>query len=250
MLLLNGHIVTTGRFPNGEQYIPLEGLNIRAYNKVEWVYEDDEEFVLLAILNGHLCSSGRTAWLKVNYMPHSRMDRANDDYVFSLKYVAQIINNMQWDCVEIKEPHSDVTPAIMNGAVIDNWCMSKVEEAMELSKSDTIFYPDAGAAKRYNADYASAVGIKHRNFKTGNIDSFDFNGEIGPSVLIVDDLCSRGGTFVHSSRLLKGNGVCSISLLVAHCEQTVFKGELFDHVEMLYTSSSNMLKDHKQITIL
>lgn len=251
MILLNSKVVSVQFFPNGEQYIPLEELHIRSYNKVEWMYEDDAEFVALVVLKGHLDASMTSSWLKINYMPHSRMDRVNEDYAFSLKYTMQIINMMQWDCVEVKEPHSDVTPALLDSAVVNNWCMSQLESVMSIREYDTLFFPDAGAAKRYgDVPYDIAVGIKHRNFKTGDIDSFDFNGDIGKSVLIVDDLCSRGGTFVHSSRLLRGNGASDIGLLVAHCEQTVFSGELFEYIDMMYTSSSNLLKDHDKITIL
>ena len=70
------------------------------------------------------------------------------------------------------------------------------------------------------------------------------------NVLIVDDLCSRGGTFIEASKKLKAQGAEKISLLVAHCENNVFTGELFAHIDILYTAESNLLKPHPQIVTL
>ena len=248
MILLNGEVVEIGKFPNGEQYVPLKSLILRAYNKVEWMYEGDHEFVSLSILRWHIQAVGKKAWLKLNYMPHSRMDRANEDYAFSLKYVSKLVNDMMWDSVQVTEPHSDVTPALLEDCVVTEWCQGHLlSVAMH---HNSIFFPDAGAQKRYNTNLRSAVGIKQRDFKTGDITSFDLHGDVGSSVLIVDDLCSRGGTFVHSAKLLKEHGARNVSLLVAHCEQTVFTGSLFEHIGTLYTSAHNNLPEHKQITIL
>ena len=63
----------------------------------------------------------------------------------------------------------------------------------------------------------------------------------GKKVLIVDDICSRGGTFYHSAKALKAAGAKSVSLYVTHCEETITLGEmaasdgLVDHV---YTTRS------------
>ena len=85
--------------------------------------------------------------------------------------------------------------------------------------------------------------MKKRDWKTGNILGLDIiNAEAikGKNVLIVDDICSRGGTFYHSAKALKEAGAARISLYVTHLEKTVLDGELFTSglIEAIYTTDS------------
>jgi ribose-phosphate pyrophosphokinase len=100
--------------------------------------------------------------------------------------------------------------------------------------------------KRYSGDFQMpyAFGMKKRDWETGQILGLDLvNKEaiIDKSVLIVDDICSRGGTFYHSAKALKAAGAKSVSLYVTHCEGTITTGDLaasdglVDHV---YTTKS------------
>jgi ribose-phosphate pyrophosphokinase len=109
-----------------------------------------------------------------------------------------------------------------------------------------MFYPDEGAMKRYSSEseLPYAFGMKKRDWKTGKIEGLDIiniDNIVGKDVLIVDDICSRGGTFYHSAKALKAAGAKSVSLYVTHCEETITLGEmaasdgLVDHV---YTTRS------------
>jgi ribose-phosphate pyrophosphokinase len=62
----------------------------------------------------------------------------------------------------------------------------------------------------------------------------------GKDILIVDDICSRGGTFYHSAKALKEAGANKIYLYVTHLETTVFDGDLLNSglVEKIYTTKS------------
>ena len=48
----------------------------------------------------------------------------------------------------------------------------------------------------------------------------------GATVLIVDDLCSRGDTFYHTANRLREAGAAAVFLAVCHMEQNVVTGEL------------------------
>lgn len=252
MIILNKRMVEFGSFPNGETNLPIKDLDVRTYNRIKWVYEGDDEFFKLYVLKNWLDSEISKSALTIMYMPHSRMDRVNDSYAMSLATAAKMINTMGFDTVEIIEPHSDVTPAILDRSFQFDWVQSKLEEVIKTTGADTIFFPDAGAAKRYRSPIPYAVGQKQRDFLTGEITSFTLTGEIGNKVLIVDDLCSKGGTFIHSQKLIRqSKPFCNVDLLVAHCENTVFTGDLFDHIDMMYTSRMNLLDCiHKQITLI
>jgi ribose-phosphate pyrophosphokinase len=245
MILLNGKEVQFGQFPNKEMNMDIKLLDIKNSNGIEWHFEDDGDFIKLLTLKSYLDEQDTRSRLYIGYMPYSRMDRANDSYAFSLKYACNMINSMGFYKVVVREAHSDVTPALLNKCTIHNWCMEKVEECFE-EFDGTFFFPDAGAQKRYETSHPHAVGFKKRDFATGEIESFEINGTVEENVLIIDDLCSRGGTFIHSAIELKKAGAKNVSLLVAHCEKNVFTGALFNHINYLFTSKE-MLKGSEQI---
>lgn len=257
MILLNGKTVVFGQFPNKESYMSTilggkyepDGLYVRAYNKIDWRYESEREIVQLAILKDHLDFAGTKSHLKIHYMPHSRMDRRNTSYAFSLLPVVKLIKAMDFDMMVVFEPHSDVTPALLD-CDIWNWCAENIINVIGHCESGSVFYPDAGAQKRYNFKYPSAVGMKTRDFETGEIISFDYFGDITESVLMVDDMCSKGGTFLHSAKLLRKNGAKKVFAMVAYCENTVFEGELFDHIDALYISKYNVMSQENEKLIL
>ena len=65
--------------------------------------------------------------------------------------------------------------------------------------------------------------------------------ELDKNILIVDDICSRGGTFFHAAKALKAAGAKSVSLYVTHLERTVILGEMASTdglVDHIYTTKS------------
>ena len=74
-------------------------------------------------------------------------------------------------------------------------------------------------------------------------------------VLIVDDICSRGGTFYTIAKQLInrfGENI-DIYLAVAHCETNVFNGELIKDnspIYKIFTSDSIALPSHRKIEVI
>ena len=216
--------------------------------KIEWLYEGDSELFTLICVKRHIDSHflSRAVVLDMPYIPHARMDRVkSDEDVFTLKYFAEVINSLNFKIVWVRDAHSNVSLALINN-VIDTGVEAYIRKAAELAGADAMFYPDEGAMKRYsdNSELPYAFGMKKRDWKTGQILGLDIiNAEniVGKDVLIVDDICSRGGTFYHSAKALKAAGAKSVSLYVTHCEETITLGELaasdglVDHV---YTTRS------------
>ena len=216
--------------------------------KVEWLYEGDSELFTLICVKRHIDRHFSTSEvvLDMPYIPHARMDRVkSDEDVFTLKYFAEVINSLNFKIVWVRDAHSNVSLALINN-VVDTGVKSYIHKAVELSGADAMFYPDEGAMKRYsdNSELPYAFGMKKRDWQTGKILGLDIiNTEniAGTDVLIVDDICSRGGTFYHSAKALKAAGAKSVSLYVTHLEETVTLGEmaasdgLVDHI---YTTES------------
>lgn len=111
-------------------------------------------------------------------------------------------------------------------------------------------FPDNGAANRYkNMGFKNVlIGHKDRDFQTGEIKKLDIVGDVsnarGRKVIICDDLSSYGGTFNYSSQALRKLGVKEVYLLVAHAENSIFKGDLFKNIDKVFTTDS-ILTEHE-----
>ena len=108
-----------------------------------------------------------------------------------------------------------------------------------------LFFPDEGAMKRYSSklNLPYTFGIKKRDWETGKILGLQLiNGEIvkDRNVLIVDDICSRGGTFYHAANALKEAGAKNIYLYVTHAEHTMIEGDMYnqDVIKKIFTTDS------------
>lgn len=235
---------------------------------IEWYYENDAEFLQVAYLTGWLKAHNvfRKVQLFMPYIPNARNDRVqNEGDVFTLRYFCDLINSLNFDMVRVLDPHSFVvcgmierlyvyTPAIHIACAIDT-----IEE--KTGEQVAVFYPDEGSMKRYtnlwkdyNPDYNRpyAFGVKKRDWNTGNIQGLQLLQEeniVGKNVLIIDDICSRGGTFYHSAKALKEAGAKGIYLWVTHCENTILDGDLINMPEVLqvFTTDSILTKEHPKI---
>jgi ribose-phosphate pyrophosphokinase len=100
-----------------------------------------------------------------------------------------------------------------------------------------------------------AFGIKKRDWTTGKIEGLDVAGSVDKikdsNILIIDDICSRGGTFYHSAKKLKELGAKKIYLYITHCENTILEGELLTSglIERVYTTNSIFTKEHEKIEV-
>ncbi len=143
----------------------------------------------------------------IPYWPGARQDRAKYGEPLTAKVYADIINAQKYEMVTIVDPHSDVTPAL-----IDNVNVVPVSDILKKIvgeyKYDTILIPDAGATKRmfsyyfpdteFNKGLTFVQCLKTRDTETGKLSGFRVVDEIpkGASCLIVDDICDGGGTFI------------------------------------------------------
>ena len=127
-----------------------------------------------------------------------------------------------------------------------------------------LYFPDAGASKRYKDEIdvrPYLYGEKDRDWATGQIKGVIVCNPMniadnllkGAHVLIVDDICSKGGTFYHGANALKELGVGQIDLFVTHCEDSIFNGELLKEdspVTKIFTTNSFFRGSDKKIIII
>lgn len=255
--------VKAGQFPDHSLLVKFDPYHEdfecdRGNIKFEWYYENDAELFTLICLKRHIdYHYGNGAVLILPYIPHARMDRTkNEEDVFTLKYFCEVINSLNFRIVWVRDAHSNVSLALLN-----NVQQEPIEYfiATSLSKSDAdaVFFPDEGAMKRYSGMLAIpyAFGMKARDWETGKIVGYDvINSDNidGKDVLIIDDICSRGGTFYHAAKALKAAGAKNIYLYVTHCENTIFDGDLLTSglVEKVYTTNSIFTEWHEKIEVI
>lgn len=220
---------------------------------------DDSDITHLIFLKEYLNEKNLNASLVIPYLPYSRMDRTEGVTLFTLKYFCKIINSLGFERVTVYEPHSDVSVALLDRVIVENMSSKIAMKVINEIDSENLYivYPDAGAEKRYSKQipYEKILTCsKERDFKTGRIKRLDINGEIYGEfdAVIVDDLCSRGGTFMLTANKLKEKGARNIYLVVTHCEDTIFHGDILeaDFIKKIYTTDSILSKNHEKIDII
>lgn len=241
-------VIEQNHFPDGTLHINMPP-NYFDYDTVLWEYENDAELFTLICVKGHFKDCPLR--LDMPYIPHARMDRVQElEDVFTLKYFCQVINGLHFDKVIVRDAHSNVALALLD-RVIDLTPIGEIKEAIKLfehyeKETPVLFFPDEGAMKRYSTPAINlpyAFGIKKRDWSTGKILGLQLmNGELvkDKGVLIVDDICSRGGTFYHAANALKEAGAKNIYLYVTHAEHTMVEGDMYnqDIVKKIFTTDS------------
>lgn len=240
MIYLNGERITFKQFPNNETELPpkafeLERLKGNETNEIGLKYETDACLMHLRFVKRYLDSHGIASHLLIHYMPYSRMDRIEGNSAFTLEYVADFINEMNFPIVRVVEPHSIVTLELLHRSVAiypTMHLLAQVEKEVGFDRSkDVLFFPDKGAGQRYGniPGYYELVGNKKRDFETGRITSLDIVDDPPYkdfTAIIVDDLSSYGGTFLMGAEALRLKGAKRVFLLITHAENALLEGKI------------------------
>ena len=258
MIKYNNKIVNINHFPDGTLLMK-EEVVLDQPAEITWYYENNEELVALYFLTKHVRSKGvRDIALKMPYIPNARQDRVKQgEDVFTLKYFSEMINDLGFASVTVLDPHSYVSEALINR--IHTQSPKKYVDVVieKIANQVLLFYPDEGAMKRYSSMFQQpyVFGIKKRDWSTGKIQGLSVSGQkeliANSTILIVDDICSKGGTFYHSAKALKELGAKDIYLYISHCENTVLEGDLIksDLVKRIYTTNSIFTMEHEKVEV-
>lgn len=151
----------------------------------------------------------------IYYLMGSRMDRLMG---YGRPVTKKIINKVlkSFDCnnINIIEPHSDYY-------FEDYECegTSLSQQFVRDHPEYQLVAPDHGAVERYNGLQFVGVGNKVRDVETGKITNFEFIfDEIDEErpILVVDDLCDGGGTFVGLVTEMRKHTQAPIDIYVTH----------------------------------
>ena len=237
MIKVNNKIVNLDKFPDGTFNIKGDPSLCDDTVLISWHYHDDAEFMAVAFLTKYYQAHGNEVVLYMPYVPNARMDRIEEAHdIFTMKYFGEMINSLNFAKVFVMDVHSSVAVAVIKNCqiIINDMANDVINRIVAMENGDIplVFFPDEGAMKRYSKGLRIpfAFGIKKRDWSNGQILGYEVHGiteeEIkDKNVLILDDICSKGGTFYHAAKKLKEMGAANIYLMVSHCENNIHKGE-------------------------
>ena len=185
-----------------------------------------------------------TISLVMKYIPYARQDRVcNEGEALAIKVFADLINSQNYKSVYVSDPHSDVASALINKVKIKS-CVDILDAVGNLHEYDALVSPDAGAEKKTLAVARMKYGMrvvqasKVRDTKTGEILRTSVDGDPPPRVLIVDDICDGGRTFIELAKVLKEKGAITVDLYVTHGIFANGFDVLKEHIDHIYTTNS------------
>lgn len=223
------------KFPAGESGLQIQDRAL-GYNTVNpainitmnWESNDDLINLALAVDAARREYPGLEIALTIPYFPYARQDRVcNKGESHSLKVVCNFVNSLNAERVYVTDPHSDVVGALLNNVHICT-VESKILKAMQDCNATVIVSPDAGALKKiqkyaqFVSTYIPEVEVvradKTRDVRDGKITDTIVNCfDLGATnVLVVDDICDGGGTFIPLADKLKGKTSGTINLFLSH----------------------------------
>lgn len=186
------------------------------------------------------------------YVPYARQDRVcNLGESHSLKAFANLVNSLGFERVIVVDPHSDVVGAVFER--LDIVTQLDVVNAFDafissvMASRATFVAPDAGGNKKTSAlasyfnhsDFIRAD--KLRDLTNGNIkETIVYADDLsGRDVVIADDLCDGGRTFIELAKVLKTKGARKVILYVTHGIFSKGTDPLFKNgIDEIYTTDS------------
>jgi ribose-phosphate pyrophosphokinase len=257
-LLIDKHEVKfeTTIFPDGTSQIwkinlpdflsPFDNNHIQ----ILWMFENEGELMHVAQLAQlvQVTYDQPDIELVCPYLPYARQDkRISNTASFALYTFAEILYHLNITRVETFDAHSSVdTATLIYSYSPDNFHNSLLMQN-GIQCYDMVCFPDKGAKERYVPSFIGMEKIfceKIRNQLTGEITGLrvvnDYNYDItNKRILIVDDICDGGMTFIKVAEALKPYQPKQIDLAVSHGLFSKGKQVLHDAgITNIYTTNS------------
>lgn len=261
--------ITPTVFPDGcSQVWQIENFKPHGGIEIKWSFESEPEFIqLLQLVQLTKIENGFIKQLHIPYMPYARQDKnISNNGTFGK---STFMNALELTLIPVHIIFTyDIHSIDSNIARLKNIRPDHFLKVIAHSAPDVLLFPDESAMKRYQKLFEDdkeflmipkMYAVKKRNQKTGEITSYEiyrYKDFIeGNKVLIMDDLCDGGATFVQAATELQKLGVYDIELCVSHGVFSKGLKPLEDAgIKHFYTTDSflkgiNPLKDNSKVTI-
>jgi ribose-phosphate pyrophosphokinase len=242
-------------FPGGEVHVRTSELEEGETAHITHFIRTSDDVMALFLVTDAVRRSGKTKiHLTLPYIPYARQDRvAVEGEPLSIKVFADMINAQNYESVTIWDPHSDVTPALINRCkiVYQHEIVIKNKEVMGITPDTVLVCPDAGARKK-TLRLAVELGLgnqiifadKVRDVVTGKITGTTLGGlpegnyPLDRDFMIVDDIGDGCFTFTELAKLLIPLTTGKVKLYVTHGVFSKGVGVFNGLVHEVYTPNS------------
>lgn len=257
----------TVKFPGGELNPKIEGYYLNCdVNIIARLNSSDDIMELILLVDAFRRLEVNNIYLMMPYCPYAQQDRVcNQGEALSIAVFAKLINSLNFKQVIIFDAHSTVAPA-----VIDN-CFNippddMIATVIKENPNIVLVAPDEGCSKKIEK-IAKGVGykgkiiqcLKSRNLENGELsnprvlDDEYLKDNPNTELLIIDDICVGGRTFINLAQVFKEKyNISNIKLYVTHGIFSNGFEELTKYFSKIYTTNSFKDVDHplvQQITL-
>lgn len=241
------------KFPDGQQAVNIEHFDSTNTIQLSSRMNSFRDIELIICANQALGEFGaKNVELYVPYFLGARSDRkflaGETNYLKNV--ICPIINSQGFSKVIVVDPHSDVLEACLNNFVkfsnrsVVDFALDKLRAR---SSQTALISPDAGAlkkiydvAKEFNITNVTTAS-KVRDIATGNIIKTELptiDLKDIEHILIIDDICDGGRTFIELAKEIKKQTDKPIYLVVTHGIFSAGYEELGKHFSGVYTTNS------------
>lgn len=224
-------IVSPTLFPDGTSQI--WQLDLASFEnapvKIIWQFELEAELIwvnqLICLLKA---SRIEVAELFIPYLPYARQDKSiSNEHTFAKRVFLDMLFADKVSKVSTLDVHSN------DDVVYSYTPAAYIAQAIAEFKPNVLVFPDTSAFKRYAGladlrQFEVIVLEKVRNQATGQISALTLdtdntsanmvnaNQDVEHSMLIIDDICDGGATFINAALFLHTHYRCRVALYVTH----------------------------------
>lgn len=229
------------------------GNPMRMVIHIKWNFEFEAELIHVNQLYD-LLSPNFNLTLYIPYLPYARQDKKiSNTTTFALHTFLEILNANKYPWgIEVFDMHNTYFSSY-NHRIKNIEPKKEILQAIHQFSPDYLFFPDKGAFTRYSNMFndeptafsmlPKIYGEKVRDQLTGNITAYEVKTfseiKLGSNILIVDDICDGGATFISAIKELKKLGCADVGLYVSHGVFSKGKVPLYDAgFTRIYTTNS------------
>lgn len=214
---------------------------------------NSDELMLLILVVDMLRKDGFRNPIRVllPYFPYMQADRDfAEGETFSLKTIGHLLSTLDVQSWSVFDAHSDSTQMTLKNIRVT----SPAELIGQILNEDNpnidnlgIMSPDNGAYKRVKKiidrikwEGPFYTANKDRNISSNNIEDINFNVDDfgGRDLLIIDDICIGGRTFIELAKKLREKNVGKLYLYVSHGIFAYGLDPILEYYDGIYTTNS------------
>ena len=252
-------------YPDGSSYVEVESFP----SQIEFRINSYEDLWTLTQIKDVYDYNGKPLSVTIPCLLDAQADRRfKKNQSHNLKLVLYQLARLNFENVTIFHPHnSEVVESILNRVnILDNsyfieqvinsiGLMNQVVERVRADIGNTILMStDAGGFKPLmkladkiqwkGETFSASKSRKYEDGKSKLIQQIDRQDFEGKDILIVDDICVNGGTFVGLAKMLKERNVGKLYLAISHLTVPNPNPELINLYDTIFTTNSKGINYH------